>query len=168
MAKTLPPLAELREWLRYDAETGEFFWARCPGKKMQPGKRAGWSAKRGYVSITLFGQDMRAHRLAWLFVYGEDPGNKLIDHVNSDPSDNRICNLRLATSADNARNMRKVDGTTSEYKGVSWYKRKKKWMAQIRINGKSTHLGYFHDEEAAHAAYWNAAQAAFGDFARAA
>ena len=165
MAKTLPPLAELREWLRYDAETGEFFWVKCSGKKMSPGKLAGWSTSSGYMAITLHGRKMQAHRLAWLFAYGKDPGNRLIDHINGNPSDNRIANLRLATSADNARNMRKNDGTTSRYKGVTWYKRKGKWMAQIRVNDKATHLGYFHDEEQAHYAYCLAASKYFGEFA---
>ncbi len=108
---------------------------------------------------------MQAHRLAWLFVYGEDPGEKMIDHINGDPADNRICNLRLAKSVDNARNRRKLEGATSSYKGVSWYKRKRKWVAQIGIDGRSTHLGYFHDELAAHMAYCEAAQKYFGEFA---
>ncbi len=165
MAKSLPPLAELREWLRYDAETGEFFWLKCSGKKMQPGKKAGWTNGSGYKQIRLHGINMQSHRLAWLFAYGENPGEKAIDHINGNPSDNRIGNLRLATAAENVRNQRKRSSTTSVYKGVSWYKRKRKWIAQIRINGKSTHLGYFHDELAAHMAYCQAAQKHFGEFA---
>jgi hypothetical protein len=166
MAKSLPPLAELREWLRYDAETGEFYWLQCSGKKMRPGKKAGWITSFGYVNITLNDHRMPGHRLAWLFVHGEDPGDKMIDHINGVPSDNRICNLRLATARQNACNQRKQDGTTSAYKGVTWYKRKGKWMAQIRINGKAKHLGYFHDEMAAHMAYCQAAHDTFGEFAR--
>lgn len=165
MARSLPPLAELREWLRYDAETGDFFWLKCSGRKMQPGKRAGWTTANRYVAITLLGQQMQAHRLAWLFANGEDPGELEIDHINSNRSDNRISNLRLATSLDNSRNTRKLEGTTSKYKGVSWYKRKRKWVAQIRINGASKHLGYFRDEEQAHYAYCAAAARYFGEFA---
>lgn len=166
MAKTLPPLTELRQWLRYDAQAGEFFWIKCPGKKMQPGKKAGSIRRGGYIEIALHGQRMAAHRLAWLFVHKQDPGEHAIDHVNCDPSDNKICNLRLASSADNARNQRKKSGTSSKYKGVSWYKRKGKWIAHIRIEGRARHLGYFSDEQAAHAAYCAAAAQAFGDFAR--
>lgn len=165
MTKSLPPLAELREWLRYDAETGEFFWLRCSGKKMKPGKRAGWLTDTGHITITLLDRRMAAHRLAWLFVHEQDPGDMMIDHINGNPADNRICNLRLATASDNSKNQRKKSGTSSTYKGVSWYKRKKKWMAQIRIDGKPTHLGYFHDEEAAHYAYCLAASKHFGEFA---
>jgi hypothetical protein len=128
-------------------------------------QKAGWVTRFGYVNITLNNQRMQAHRLAWLFVYGEDPGEKMIDHINGDPADNRICNLRLAKSVDNARNRRKLEGATSSYKGVSWYKRKRKWVAQIGIDGRSTHLGYFHDELAAHMAYCEAAQKYFGEFA---
>jgi hypothetical protein len=108
---------------------------------------------------------MQAHRIAWLFAYEEDPSEKHIDHINGDRSDNRICNLRLATHKQNACNQRKKNDTTSAYKGVSWYKRKRKWVAQIGIDGRSTHLGYFHDELAAHMAYCQAAQKHFGEFA---
>ena len=132
---------------------------------MLPGKKAGYLRNNGYIEIALHGQKMAAHRLAWLFGHKEDPGDKQIDHINSDRADNRIANLRLATQKQNMSNLRKRDGTTSVYKGVSWYKRKRKWIAQIRINGKSTHLGCFHDELAAHMAYCQAAQKHFGEFA---
>jgi hypothetical protein len=42
---------------------------------------------------------------------------------------------------------------TSGYLGVTWYKRDKRWLAQIRVNGRLKNLGYFSSAEAAHAAY---------------
>ena len=165
MANTLPPLAELREWLRYDTKTGEFFWIKTPGRRTKAGSKAGYDA-RGYTEIRVRRNRVLAHRLAWLFVYGEDPGEKQIDHINCDRGDNRIVNLRLASSKDNSGNKRKKQDTTSNLKGVSWYKRKRKWQAQIRLNGKSKHLGYFHSEQEAHAAYCVAAVEVFGKFAR--
>jgi hypothetical protein len=166
MAKSLPPLAKLREWLRYDAQTGDFFWIQCPGKKMQPGKKAGSKRGPGYIRIEFRDRQMQAHRLAWLFHYGEDPGKKQIDHINGDPSDNRIENLRVASSWENCLNKKKSPGFTSEYKGVSWFKEKQRWRAQIHVKGKTRFLGYFHDEMAAHMAYCQAAHDTFGEFAR--
>lgn len=167
MANTLPPLEELREWLRYDAETGEFFWIKTPGRRAKAGDRAGCDNK-GYIEIRVRRSRVLAHRLAWLFVYGKNPGDRQIDHINCNRADNRISNLRLANQRENMANTRKKQNTTSNLKGVSWYKRKQKWVAQIRINGKSKHIGYFQNQQEAHAAYCAAAVEVFGEFARAA
>jgi len=87
------------------------------------------------------------------------------DHINGDGLDNRRCNLRICTSSENSMN-RRSRGGTSEFKGVYWYKRNKKWRAQIRDDGKQYHLGYFQNEASAARAYNRAARNAFGEFAR--
>lgn len=165
MAKTLPPLAELREWLRYDAETGFFYWIKTQNGKTNAGSPAGTICEKGYVKINYNKRPMLAHRLAWLFACGEDPGPMQIDHINCDRADNRICNLRLATNANNMQNTRKRGGTTSQYKGVSWQEAKGKWRADIRANGKQMYLGLFKDEHEAYLAYCAAAARHFGEFA---
>lgn len=88
-----------------------------------------------------------------------------VDHINGDTLDNRRCNLRLCTCAENAQN-RKLQGGSSNFKGVHWYRRDKKWYAQIRVNKGLIHLGYFDDEEGAAFAYDVAARILFGEFAR--
>jgi len=98
-------------------------------------------------------------------VLGAAPGEQ-VDHVNLDGLDNRRENLRSATGVENSRNRRKRSGTSSQYKGVSWHKATRRWLAQIRFGARKTHLGSFRCEEDAARAYDAAAVEHFGEFAR--
>jgi hypothetical protein len=103
-------------------------------------------------------------RVVWAMHYGEDaPG--LIDHWNRDSTDDRIDNLRIATSSQNNANSTIRSDNSSGFKGVSWHKANKKWVAGIRVNGVRTYLGSFTDPEIAHAACVAAAEEHFGKFA---
>jgi hypothetical protein len=94
------------------------------------------------------------------------PRGMPVDHINRDSLDNRRCNLRLCTPAENVRNSKIPTTNTSGYKGVTWYRRGRKWHAHIQINGKTIHLGYYNDKLAARDAYDAAATKYFGAFAR--
>lgn len=92
---------------------------------------------------------------------------KYVDHINGNPLDNRKANLRICTIAENNRNTNKrIDGVTSNYKGVCWKPRSRKYGAQINFNRKKIHLGYFDNEDQAAIAYNIAAVKYFGEFAR--
>lgn len=120
----------------------------------------------GYYRIKIEGIKYRLHRLIWIHFYGPIPDGMMIDHKNQDRNDNRLENMRLATTRQNAANMSKlVKPTSSQYKGVCWYKPSKKWISRITINGKDTHLGYFASEVEAAKAYNVAAVATFGEYA---
>jgi len=94
------------------------------------------------------------------------PPGKQVDHRNHDTLDNRKANLRICTSAENNRNQRKQRGcSSSQFKGVSWHKRKRKWVAYICPDDKQQHLGLFTDEIDAALAYNIAAAEMFGEFA---
>ena len=93
------------------------------------------------------------------------PKNMDTDHINGNKLDNRRCNLRICTTAQNIRNQRKTRGT-SKYKGVSWSKQRKKWVAFITINHKRKNLGGFNDEAKAALTYNKEAKKHFGEFAR--
>ena len=88
------------------------------------------------------------------------------DHINCDGLDNRKCNLRLASRAQNLFNVKIGRGNKSGYKGVSWHKAAKKWEACIKANGKKLYLGCFATTELAAAAYNKAAVKHFGQYAR--
>jgi hypothetical protein len=91
---------------------------------------------------------------------------KMIDHINGDPSDNRIENLRECDSLGNARNKKISSRSSSKFKGVAWKKSHNRWRARIMVNRQDIFLGYFDDEKDAAMAYDNAARLYFSEFAR--
>lgn len=151
-AKVLPSINELNRLLIYDPETGEICW-RIKGKGIKyPGSRAGCINGEGYRSIQIGGQNYPEHRIAWKIATGHDPA-AWIDHVNGIRDDNRISNLRTASSSQNCQNSKKRSDNRSGIKGVHRNHLKQKWVAQIRVGGKLIHLGSFHKITDAAAAY---------------
>jgi hypothetical protein len=162
--KPLVSHARLCELFSYDAGTGKF--AR---RMSEYGKRAGAEPGRvntwGYRYINIDSRAYGCHRLAWYYVYGYWPIGE-IDHINGDPLDKRICNLREASSSQNKQNRRPRRGALAGLKGVSRCCDRPKWRARITVNRREVVLGYFDTKEQAHAAYIAAAQRHFGAFAR--
>ncbi len=93
------------------------------------------------------------------------PEDMQADHIDHDGLNNRRCNLRFATNQQNSFNRKSNEHSSSRYKGVCQNKRRRKWMAQIMIDGKNKYLGYFANEEDAARTYNKAAERLFGDFA---
>jgi len=93
------------------------------------------------------------------------PRHLVVDHRNHNGLDNRRENLRLCTRAENSRNRRPFRLNGSKYKGVSWDKERKLFVASIRCNGKYYHLGRFKSEIKAAKAYDKKARELFGEFA---
>jgi hypothetical protein len=167
-ASSIPLTQErLKELLSYDPETGVFTWVSKPSSKTMIGSVAGTVRKNsGYVTIIIGRIHYFAHRLAWLYTHGAWPKNQ-IDHINCNPNDNRIANLRESNQSQNKANDRIRSNNTSGFKGVSWSAERRKWQSHIMVNYRSKHLGCYHTREEAHAAYVKAAQEHFGEFARA-
>lgn len=166
--KPLPPVERLRELYDVDEERGLLVSRRTGRAVGHPrSKRNGLLA-----ACTPWGQFF-VHRLIWRLVHGEDPGPLDVDHINGDQGDNRPCNLRLATRAQNCRNQGPRVTNTSGYKGVTKNTgTHSSWRAQIRTTEggvrRVVYLGSYATPEAAHAAYVAAANALSGEFARAA
>ena len=152
--------------LDFNHKNGIFYWKINAGRKKVAGKPAGYLNRKGYLMISIDSKEYQAHRLAWLLSTGHDPSGLQIDHINGIKSDNRFCNLRLATNSYNACNRGVSTRNTSGFKGVSYSERRKKWVATIRINGRSIYLGGFLSAELAHMAYCKAAAELHGEFAR--
>jgi hypothetical protein len=145
MAKEILAQSRLKELFSYDEETGIFVRHKRLGPKKD---MAGHVATDGHRQIMVDSKLHMAHRLAWLYVYGEHPKN-LIDHINRNPDDNRICNLRLATSSQNQQNTKVRKDNLYGEKGISYSAKETKWRARISKNGKTIDLGRFKSIEAA-------------------
>jgi len=144
----------------YDRETGIFIWVRC-GRPEMNGTRAGFKASRGYRRIRIDGVNYAEHRIAWLIGTGRWPAEQ-IDHINGIRSDNRLCNLREATNAQNNANK---PGRGPWPKGVCWNPTRHKFQAEIKANGRRRYLGRYDTPEQAAEAYRRAALRLHGDFA---
>ncbi len=118
------------------------------------------NGKQCYAKARIDKRFVYLHR----FIFGAETGQRL-DHRNLDGLDCRRENLRLATNSQNLGNTRKISGTSSRFKGVSYSKQIRSWEAHIGKNGRHLFLGHFNDEETAARAYNEAARDHFGEFA---
>lgn len=148
-------LERLKQVIEYHHETGVFVWRITLSSRAQSGMIASSDDGRGYKRICIDGMRYKAHRLAWLYAYGVWPDG-CIDHVNGNPSDNRIKNLRCVTLSGNAQNQRvahrnnKSSGLLGAYPAAN---KTNPWKAAIQINGKTTYIGQYKTKEEAHLAY---------------
>jgi hypothetical protein len=156
---------ELRRLLSYDPERGDFRWLVFRNNRVRDREIAGGLSGYGYWQIKLNKRLYRAHRLAWLYVHGQWPSGGL-DHIDGNPLNNAIANLREATDSQNQHNQGKRRNNTSGYKGVYRPHYSDKWRAQIYINGKGIALGSFDTPEDAATAYSVAAKRYHGDFSK--
>ena len=146
----------LKECLRYESDTGYFFWLKRNSNRIKIGDQAGTKQNcDGYAEIQIDGVLRKAHRLAWLYVYGAFPQGQ-IDHINGDRFDNRIVNLRDATPQENAHNQKQAHKRNkSGFLGVI----AKPWgafCAEIRVDKKKIYIGSYPTAELAHQAYLEA------------
>ena len=143
----VPAAADVRRLYSYDPSTGLLTWRHGARAGGIPGTKR----KGGYIQMNLAGRKYRAHRLIWLYVTGEWPKGE-IDHINGDPADNRILNLRDVPNVINQQNRRRaLAGNRAGLLGVT--ARKVGYKASIWADGKDYYLGMFQSADEAHAAY---------------
>lgn len=154
-AKPLPSQEVLRQLLDYVPETGKLFWkerdisffADTPARTAEHEKNQ-WNSKNagreaftsdfgfGHLRGRVFGATYMAHRVIWKMVFGDDPVG--VDHINGNPSDNRIVNLRSCDQAENTKNARLRTDNRSGVHGLR--KRGNSWVASIGVNGTTKHI----------------------------
>jgi len=128
----------LKEILNYEPESGIFTWlTNSPRGRI--GEQAGSVGDRNYVWIRINRHPYRAHRLAWLYIHGKFPSMQ-IDHIDGDPTNNKINNLREVDHKDNQRNAKLRYDNNTGVTGVTWSNRDKCFISGIKVNGKSKHL----------------------------
>lgn len=130
------------DFLEYN--NGVLTWKVKVASKVIVGKRAGCINKvTGYRLVRLNHKNTMEHRIVWEMHNGPIPEDMEIDHINHVRDDNRIENLRMVTRQSNNKNASKRSDNTSGTTGVSWNKKKGRWVSSIDFNGKRVCLGYF-------------------------
>jgi hypothetical protein len=160
----------LEELLEYDSKTGKLFWKHRDEKWFMPGEKASspanvayrWNCKKagkeafiyinkkGYLKGKIFGKTLLAHRVIYFIHHGYWPDQ--VDHIDGNPSNNLIDNLRSVNQVENGRNQKLSSANTSGVPGVSFQKQKNKWRVCIKVLGKVIFLGYYVDKNKAIAA----------------
>lgn len=161
---SLPSQEVLRQLLDYDPETGVLTWRTRDAEWFAHGRlgpehvASVWNARySGKAALTsrnsggahqgpILGTNRLAHRVAWKMVHGDEP--EMIDHINGDPSDNRLSNLRAANAGVNAKNTKKRRTNTSGMMGVQYFpygRVKPIWVVRIG----NDHIGCFATKEEA-------------------
>jgi hypothetical protein len=128
------------------------------------GQRVGKPDKDGYLITTVQRKAYRVHRIIFFMHHGYVP--EMLDHIDNNPLNNRIENLRPATYSQNNLNRGKTKINKTGYKGVFWRPSEKKFIAKLGFNNKKIFLGSFDDPKLAHEAYCAAAKRYAPDFAR--
>jgi HNH endonuclease len=145
----------LKQLFLYDSNTGVF--TRL-GTGLPTGKK-----KRGYILIDVFGRPRPAHQLAWIYCHGEIPTGIEVDHIDRNPSHNKISNLRLSTRSQNQMNTGVSSASALGIKCV--FRWRNGYRTKIAINGKQTLIGDYATPLAAWQAYAASARQHFGQFA---
>ena len=160
MFNPLPSQARLRELLDYDPLTGGLVRIANSRRSDLVGKPAG--SNRLYSRVSVDQKFYAAHRLIWMWMTGDDPGELEVDHIDRNPRNNRWDNLRLATPSQNNFNA-KGKSRSGLPKGVK--KNRQGFGARITANGVVHWLGTYNTPEEAHQAYCVAAADLHGEFA---
>jgi len=150
---------DLKQFLNYNEETGIFTWIKKTGNNSNLLKPAGWLTADGYIKISFKKKRIKAHRLAWFYVYGHFPEEQ-IDHKDGNKINNSLSNLRLCTNGENQQNLIKPQlnnksGFLGVHKKTNSNNKEKPYIATIGVDGKNVYLGSFKTPEEAHEVYLN-------------
>lgn len=162
----LPTPDVMRQLLDYCPDTGRLSWRARPPEIFKTGRYTSerackiWNTryagtpalaavdKVGYHFGSVFAYPCKAHRAAWCIYHGRWPDGD-IDHINGDPADNRIANLRDVSHAENMRNMKMPVTNKSGEVGIHKDPTANSYVVRI---GKKLHVGRWQTMEEAKAA----------------
>lgn len=161
----------VREAFDYDEKTGKLFWRHRPRSHFSTdkihhnfnsrfaGREAGSTDKFGRLVVIVGCKNWFGHRLIWLLHTGELPD--VLDHIDRDPTNNRIENLRPCTKSENMINSRRraegrIAGVCKVRPGV--------WEARLSVMGKMVLRESFKSRKEAKQAYEKCLRENFGEF----
>ena len=168
----------LRQCFDYDTVTGVLTWRVRPREHFKGG--AGWhnfnnqfanqpagsKGDGGYMEVKINSSGYPIARIIWAMHTGQSEFSH-VDHIDGNPTNNQILNLRLASFAENARNRTHKSNNSSGVRGVTWHTPSRKWWARITLNDKTHSLGLYRTIDEAAVVVYEAKQRMFGEFARA-
>lgn len=129
-------LEEAQANFRYDPDTGEFIRLGAFSYR-----KVGATHRDGRIKVKLYGKHYWLHRVAWLLHYKKEPEG-IIDHIDGNPSNNRISNLRIVDEMTSQKNRPIQVNSPTACLGVAWLERYGKWRAQICVAKKNYFLGH--------------------------
>ena len=123
-------------------------WAVRRSNRIKVGDVAGSRNNEGYWAVTRHGnKSVRAHNVVWEIHNGPIPEGMTVDHIDRNPSNNKIENLRLATASAQCHNRRNWG------RCMKWVKKNKcSYEARFTLKGKTIHVGSYKTEQEAHIA----------------
>lgn len=122
---------------------GELIWRITPrGDRL--GRPVGREDKDGYLGTKLKGKVVVVHRVIYFMFHGSTP--RFLDHIDGNPRNNRIENLREVSASQNQMNARVDKSTQSGVKGVFYNARTMRYLPAIRVLGRHINLGTFYDK----------------------
>jgi hypothetical protein len=124
----------------FDYREGKLFW-KISKKRIKVGDETGTINSTGYKCTTVNQKTYLTHRLIFLYHYGYLP--EMIDHIDGNPLNNNIENLREANKYQNQQNAKRRTDNKTGIKGVTVCKHANKYMARVRIDGVRKYLGLF-------------------------
>lgn len=170
--------AYLRECFAYDDVVGQLVWCERPRAHFRggagwhnfnrqfAGKPAGHKTEDGRKHVKLNGKSYKAARLIWAWHAGH-MGEHQIDHIDGDPGNDRINNLRPVSAKQNAQNRAVACRNSSGVRNVTWHAQSEKWWVRLTVNGKTISFGLYKDLDTAKRIAAEKRHALFGEFARA-
>lgn len=150
----------------YEYKNGNLYYKKIiyGNTRRKIGDLAGYVTNEGYVSVKVNRKSYLVHRLIYLMHYGSMP--QQIDHIDGNPSNNDIKNLREVTGSQNCMNKRISQKNTSGYKNICFVKKINKWRVQIKSKGKTLSFGCFEDIELADLVAQEVRNKYFGSYAK--
>lgn len=148
----------------FEYRDGVLYWKVAKAISIKIGDAAGSLQNNGYLSTKINNKMYLNHRLIFLMHKGFLP--EILDHIDGNPLNNDINNLRPATKNQNQHNRKINKNNTTGFKGVVFDKKLGKFYCRICIDGKRKAIGYYSTAKEASDAIFEERQKAHGEFAR--